>query len=72
VIVSVTVISVAGNAVVGFEWPAPTHRPIFSIPDLKSKPGVPVAAVFDWVENRQDEAECRLSDFPSLACLRRR
>jgi hypothetical protein len=25
----------------GFEWPVPTHCPIFSIPDLKSKPGMP-------------------------------
>jgi hypothetical protein len=27
--------------VAGFEWPVPTHATIFSIPDLKSKPGVP-------------------------------
>ena len=35
---TVTVIAVT---VAGFEWPVPTHGAIFSIPDLKSKPGMP-------------------------------
>src|SRR5262249_14028541 len=49
-IVHVTVMSVALMAVfmvtvvlvtvAGFEWPIPTHRPIFSIRHLKSKPGM--------------------------------
>jgi hypothetical protein len=40
VVIAVTVISVAVITVAGFEWPVPTHRAIFSIPDLKSKPGM--------------------------------
>jgi len=37
-VISVAVITVAVITVAGFERPAPTHRPIFSIPGLKSKP----------------------------------
>ena len=49
-VVSVTVVAVSVVAVTvtvpmvtvaGFEWPVPTHRTTFSIPDSKSKPGVP-------------------------------
>jgi hypothetical protein len=40
VVIAVTVISVAVITVAGLEWPVPTHCPIFSIPDLKSKPGM--------------------------------
>ena len=48
-VVSVTVVAVSVVTVTmtvpmvtvaGFEWPGPTHRTIFSIPVLKSKPGV--------------------------------
>jgi hypothetical protein len=43
VIIAVTVVTVAlvtvpMVTVAGFDWPAPTHATIFSIPDLKSKP----------------------------------
>jgi hypothetical protein len=38
--VSVTMVSVPLATVAGFEWPVPTHRAIFSIRDLKSKPGM--------------------------------
>jgi hypothetical protein len=47
------VIAVTTIAVAGFKWPTPTHGAIFSIRGLKSKPGVPVAAMFDTIENRQ-------------------
>jgi hypothetical protein len=69
-VVTVTVVTVPMVTVAGFEWPVPTHGTIFSLPDLKSKPGMPVAAVFSRAENRQDEAERRPSDFPSLPRLR--
>ena len=36
----VTMVSVPLATVAGFEWPVPTHRAIFSIRDLKSKPGM--------------------------------
>jgi hypothetical protein len=39
-VISVAVITVAVITVAGLEWPVPTHCPIFSIPDLKSKPGM--------------------------------
>ena len=67
--VPVLMLAVAGATI---EWPGPSHRTIFSIPDLKSKPECGVAAVFGWVENRQNEAERRPSDFRSLAGLCRR
>ena len=43
VIIAVTVVTVALVTVpivtvAGFDWPAPTHATIFSIPALKSKP----------------------------------
>jgi hypothetical protein len=37
-VVAITVVTVPMVTVAGFEWPAPTHATIFSIPDLKSKP----------------------------------
>ena len=40
-VVSVTVVTVPMVTVAAFEWPAPTHATIFSIPDLKSKQGMP-------------------------------
>ncbi|HKS31694.1 MAG TPA: hypothetical protein VJR28_04735 [Chthoniobacterales bacterium] len=39
-IVAVTVVTVWMVTVAGFEWPVPTHAPIFSICALKSKPGM--------------------------------
>ena len=36
--VTITIATVPMLAVAGFEWPVPTHRTIFSIPNLKSKP----------------------------------
>jgi hypothetical protein len=36
-VVSVRVVTVPMVTVAGFEWPVPTHCPIFSIRDLKSK-----------------------------------
>jgi hypothetical protein len=71
-VATVTIVTVSMVTVAGFEWPVPTHRTIFSIPDLKSKPECGVAAVFGWVENRQNEGERRPSDFRSLAGLCRR
>ena len=62
-VVSVTVVAVSVVAatvtvpmvtVAGFEWPAPTHATIFSIPDLKASRECRVAAVLGWVENRQE------------------
>jgi hypothetical protein len=41
VAVSVVTVTVPMVTVPGFEWPAQTHATIFSLPDLKSKPGVP-------------------------------
>jgi hypothetical protein len=38
--ISVPMIAVTVVTVAGFEWPTPTHRPIFSIRDLKSKLGM--------------------------------
>ena len=38
-VVTVTV-TVPMVTVAGFEWPVPTHCPIFSLCDLKSKPGM--------------------------------
>ena len=38
--VPVTMVSVPLANVAGFEWPVPTHRAIFSIRYLKSKPGM--------------------------------
>ena len=40
-VVTVTVVTVPMVTVAGFEWPVPTHRPIFSIAALKSKPEAP-------------------------------
>ena len=40
-VMTITVVTVPTVTVAGFEWPVPTHGTIFSIPDLKSKPGVP-------------------------------
>ena len=40
-VLTIAVVTVPKVTVAGFEWPAPTHGTIFSIPDLKSKPGVP-------------------------------
>lgn len=44
-VVAITIVAVTVTVpmvtVAGFEWPVPTHATIFSIPDLKSKPGVP-------------------------------
>ena len=40
-VVAVSVVTVPMVTVAGFEWPAQTHATIFSLPDLKSKPGVP-------------------------------
>ena len=40
-VMTVTVVTVTTVTIAGFEWPAPTHATIFSIPNLKSKPGVP-------------------------------
>jgi hypothetical protein len=39
-VVTITVVTVLMVTVAGFEWPGPTHASIFSIPDLKSKPGM--------------------------------
>jgi hypothetical protein len=39
-VATVTIVTVSMVTVTGFEWPVPTHAPIFSIPDLKSKPGM--------------------------------
>jgi hypothetical protein len=40
-VVTVTVVAIPVVAVVGFKWPVPSHRPIFSILDLKIKPEAP-------------------------------
>jgi hypothetical protein len=40
--------------VTGLEWPVPTHAPIFSIPDLKSKPGMRLAAIASGAENSNE------------------
>jgi len=39
-VVTVALVTVPMVTVAGFEWPTPTHRPIFSIRDLKSKLGM--------------------------------
>ena len=39
-VVAVSVVTVTVGTVAGFEWPIPAHCPIFSIRDLKSKPGM--------------------------------
>ena len=39
-VIAVPVVTVPMVTVAGFEWPTPTHRPIFSIRDLKSKLGM--------------------------------
>ena len=39
-VATVTIVTVPMVAVAGFECPVPTHGTIFSIPDLKSKPGM--------------------------------
>ena len=38
---AVAIVSITMIAVAGFKWPRPTHRALFSIRALKSKPGVP-------------------------------
>ena len=40
-VVTITIVTVPMVTVAGFERPVPTHGTIFSIPDLKSKPGMP-------------------------------
>jgi hypothetical protein len=57
--VTVAVVTIIAVAVAGFKWPVPTHRPIFSIRDLKSKLEARVASVFGQIENRYNEAERR-------------
>ena len=43
-VVAITIVAVTVTVpmvtVAGFEWPVPTHCPIFSLCDLKSKPGM--------------------------------
>ena len=41
-VMDIPAIAVATTAVAGFKWPGQTHRSIFSIRNLKSKPGVRV------------------------------
>jgi len=40
-VATVTIVTVPMVTVAGFKCPVPTHGTIFSIPDLKSKPGMP-------------------------------
>jgi hypothetical protein len=39
-VVTVAIVTVPMATVAGFDWPGPAHGTIFSIPDLKSKPGM--------------------------------
>ena len=39
-VMTVAIVTVPMVTVAGFDWPGPTHGTIFSIPDLKSKPGM--------------------------------
>ena len=39
-VMTVAIVTVPMVTVGGFDWPGPTHGTIFSIPDLKSKPGM--------------------------------
>src|SRR5262249_47640225 len=50
--VTIALVTVPMVTVAGFEWPIPTHRPIFSIRNLKSKPGMSGCALHGRRENR--------------------
>lgn len=44
-VIAVAIAAVAGATVAGFEGQAPTHDGLFSILDLKSKPGMSGSAL---------------------------